>query len=227
MTKLETPTTNKSVQYEILQHNVILLRDVLTIPQQVQLWKCIQESSRHYKETRARNAKSNFIKVLSFSTDAKKWKNKIPSMFYDITDIAVLLLFKETIASSVSKFVPNSMHPTYITSFKYPVKGGTLTEHVDVKSNWVVLYSLGNSANFTVKSPQMQQKKAFSFNSGDVLVFDASEKAKIKHGITHIIEDTVPSALVDCCPELKEWRVSIQFRVFGELKPSKTTSGSE
>lgn len=86
-------------------------------------------------------------------------------------------------ASKQSSLIPSSMDPQYITSFKYPVKGGKLYGHVDKKKGWVVLYSLGQSCKFFVKNKATKSKKTFSFKSGDCLIFDSSQQAKISHGM--------------------------------------------
>ena len=97
---------------------------------------------------------------------------------------------------------------------------GKLTGHVDFHSDWVVLYSIGLTCKFYVRI-KGKGRKTFNFQSGDVLVFDASRKADIYHGIKCVVKDTCPQQLMDKYQILSQSRVSIQFRVFGKLEPSK------
>ena len=48
--------------------------------------------------------------------------------------------------------------------------------------------SLGCTANFMVKGPNMSDKEVFKFNSGDMLVFDPSTEANILHEVKSIDE---------------------------------------
>ncbi len=95
-----------------------------------------------------------------------------------------------------------------------------------------MLFSLGCTANFWVKGKEMAKKQEFTFESGDVLIFNGSTELgiltcmikrsggndieskydsieDIQHGITHIIPDTTPEHFKGT---LDDWRVSIQFR---------------
>ena len=44
--------------------------------------------------------------------------------------------------------------------------------HCDKVTGWVVLFSLGCTANFWVKGKEMKSKFAFPFESGDALIFN-------------------------------------------------------
>jgi hypothetical protein len=72
--------------------------------------------------------------------------------------------------------------------------GSTFPLHIDHcnDGSWVVLISLGCTANFRLKSPSMSRMETFEMKSGDVLVFDPSSAAAIVHGIDSIVfeEDT-------------------------------------
>ncbi len=99
--------------------------------------------------------------------------------------------------------------PDYITSFNYPIKEGKLTGHVDKVLGWVVLFSLGNTAKFYIKGPNMRERVTIDFQSGDVLVFNGGTEYDIFHGIDTIVEGSCPSHLSQ---ELGESRVSLQMR---------------
>jgi hypothetical protein len=163
-----------------LQEGVVLLRGLLNQDEQLALMEGIRVSSINYRPTQARNAKSNFLKVLAF--DCKKNYDKVPQAFKDFSLRATQEAHK---ASSV---IPPEYKPDYCTSFKvslifsfsfsffrifsdfsyflsnqhhqYPVNDGRLTGHCDKVLGWVVLFSLGNTARFFVKGPQMSARKS-------------------------------------------------------------------
>ena len=102
---------------------------------------------------------------------------QIPQIFQDIIDKGC------DVACNESDDIPSTFKPEYITSFKYPLKDGTLTGHCDKKKSWILLISLVQSCGFYIKGPDMAKRKYFEFKSRDCLIFDASSKANIFHGI--------------------------------------------
>ena len=59
------------------QENCIYIEGLLPITEQIKLWQHVIELSSKYKETQARNGKSNFRKIIHISCKAKKWKDKV------------------------------------------------------------------------------------------------------------------------------------------------------
>lgn len=99
---------------------------------------------------------------------------------------------------------------------RYQVPNGNFPEHIDHcnDNSWVYLLSLGCSANFVVKgnNSPLSEKQQFRFKSGDVLVFDPSSDAAVKHGVISINGDEVPLFL-DCPEEFEQFRFGVQCRV--------------
>lgn len=94
---------------------------------------------------------------------------------------------------------PNSKFPRHI-------------DHCD--GSYVYLTSLGCTAKFLVKGPNMTEKRIFKMRSGDVLVFNASTAAAIEHGVEGVDgPDTCPVALGERCPVLQNHRYGVQCRV--------------
>ena len=114
-----------------------------------------------------------------------------------------------------------SMLSMSVGVIRYEVPNGSFPEHIDHcnDNSWVYLLSLGCSANFVVskKKKDVQNKKqVFTFNSGDVLVFDPSSKAGIVHGVMSINDDYPKDDEHDSCviPEdFKCYRFGVQCRV--------------
>eukprot|EP01112_Ceratiomyxa_fruticulosa_P011292 TRINITY_DN3051_c0_g2_i3.p1 TRINITY_DN3051_c0_g2~~TRINITY_DN3051_c0_g2_i3.p1 ORF type:complete len:124 (-),score=22.90 TRINITY_DN3051_c0_g2_i3:346-717(-) len=52
---------------EKLQNGVIHLKGFLSAEEQVHLWQDIKQCAKSYAPTRARNAKSNFMKIIAFN----------------------------------------------------------------------------------------------------------------------------------------------------------------
>ena len=92
---------------------------------------------------------------------------------------------------------------------------GSLGKHYDDAPGLVILYSIGCTANFYVKSPRIQQENGitFKFESGDVFIFDCSEKAKILHAVISIDAHSCPTELQQRYAKLGEHRYSLQTRM--------------
>mmetsp|Transcript_18689 Transcript_18689/g.46252 ORF Transcript_18689/g.46252 Transcript_18689/m.46252 type:complete len:243 (-) Transcript_18689:2-730(-) len=94
---------------------------------------------------------------------------------------------------------PNSKFPRHI-------------DHCD--GSYVYLTSLGCTARFLVKGPNMTEKRILEMRSGDVLIFNASTAAAIEHGVEGIDgSETCPVALGERCPVLQNHRYGVQCRV--------------
>ena len=145
-----------------------------------------------------------------------KDKFKIP---FEFSDYSARATYAAHLAHNKS-IIPASYIGDYITSFEYDANEGKLTGHVDKVLGWVVLFSLGCTAKFYIKGPQMVQKKGkntysmqkyslivINFESGDVLVFNGGTEYNIYHGIDEIVSDTCPPYL-----DLPKSRISLQMR---------------
>jgi len=76
--------------------------------------------------------------------------------------------------------------------------------------SWVVLFSLGCTAQFYLKGNKMKDQRYVYCESGDALMFNGGQSHQVWHGIDKILADTCPAPLVD----LKQLRVSLQFREY-------------
>ena len=189
------------MEVQKLDEGVILIKNILSDDEQLQLWADIKSYREGYKATPARNAKSNFTKIMAVSS--KKLKKPIPETFHSYSDRVA------NIAHTSSPTIPEKYGIDYITSFSYPVEGGKLVGHCDKVVGWVVLFSLGCSANFFVKTKNINKK--FEFESGDALIFNGGSQYNVFHGITSIVPDSCPTHFM-LEDDLQSNRVSIQFR---------------
>ena len=98
---------------------------------------------------------------------------------------------------------------------RYKTPKDRFPPHIDhCDKSFVFLFSIGCTANFMVQGPGMDVKVEFPFHSGDVLVFDASTRAAILHGVTSIGSSTFcPAKLLQAFPVLQSHRFGIQCRL--------------
>ena len=73
-----------------------------------------------------------------------------------------------------------------LTAISYSSPKGNLGNHIDRSTSLVYLFSVGCTANFYIHGPNMEKERVIKFKSGDMLLFDASETAKIVHGVVSI-----------------------------------------
>lgn len=103
-----------------------------------------------------------------------------------------------------------------MAAIQYESPGGCFPPHIDHCDNsFVFLISLGCSANFMVKSPQMEAQCFFKFQSGDMLVFNASTQAAILHGVMSIDDErSNPPNLRDAFQMSRNHRYGVQCRLY-------------
>eukprot|EP01006_Ploeotia_vitrea_P009452 TRINITY_DN22120_c0_g1_i1.p1 TRINITY_DN22120_c0_g1~~TRINITY_DN22120_c0_g1_i1.p1 ORF type:complete len:225 (-),score=43.88 TRINITY_DN22120_c0_g1_i1:14-688(-) len=201
-TKRALAETNSEAQHTgVLQSGVVHLKGLLSPEDQNDLIEAIKTASTDYTPTPARNAKSHFMKLMAYN--CKKQKDSIPA--------AILTLGAKATeaAHQLSDVIPEEYTPDYITSFRYPVDGGKLTSHIDKVLGWVVLFSLGCTAKFSVKGKEMAKTVTLDFESGDVLVFNGGTEWGVWHSIKKIVPDTCPKHLQE---HLADARMSLQVR---------------
>ena len=101
-----------------------------------------------------------------------------------------------------------------MAAIKYEAPDGCFVAHVDhCRNSLVFLASLGCSARFMVKSPGgAEERQTFEFNSGDLLVFDASSEAAIVHAVLGVNEGSCPEGLGERFPVLTGHRYGVQCR---------------
>ena len=97
---------------------------------------------------------------------------------------------------------------------RYESPNGNFPLHIDHSNSIVYLLSIGCTCNFMVKGPTMEKRNDFKMDSGDILVFNATTKAKIVHGVKSIDnEETSPKFLSDKYPIMVNHRFGVQCRM--------------
>lgn len=113
-----------------------------------------------------------------------------------------------------------------VAVIRYDAPNGSFPEHIDHCNNsnaHVVLLSLGCTARFTVRGPSNTTKRTLKLKSGDILVFDPSTQAAIKHGVTAIDVSTCPVELVSTFGEdiMGNKRYGVQCRTSHSIHHDK------
>lgn len=108
-----------------------------------------------------------------------------------------------------------------MATISYEAPNGSFPPHVDHCNDGSLVYlaSLGQTANFTIKSPSMAEVRRLKFRSGDILIFDAGSDASILHGVVSIDEaapNAPTGALATRFPVFRNHRYGVQCRVFRE-----------
>ena len=124
----------------------------------------------------------------------------------------ILFQFETTIKNEMEQ-----CHHLSLGAIRYVANNGSFPDHVDHCNNsFVFLLSLGCTANFAVSGG------VFRFDSGDVLIFDASTKANLVHGVRSIVPESCPVDLAKRFPTLQTHRFGIQCRVKQQTSNTQT-----
>ena len=216
-------------QVEVLCDQCILIRNTLSLCEQVALFEYIQQNDKTPADTKPR-AMVPAPKTLMLGEDepslrytnptgeGKQEQNVVTEMVAKASQIlkdhgnGKLHVFDfESDPKSVFDFKALSM-----ATIKYEAPTGAFPPHVDhCGESLVFLASLGCTANFMVKSPAMEEKMRFKFHSGDLLVFNASTKAALLHAVVSIDEGCSPTGnmLAEKFPVLQTHRFGVQCRM--------------
>ena len=102
-----------------------------------------------------------------------------------------------------------------MAAIQYESPDGYFHPHIDHSDSIVFLISLGCTANFMVKGPKMEAPCLFKFQSGDLLVFNASTEAAILHGVVSIDDERSNpiTSLGDTFQALRNHRYGVQCRL--------------
>ena len=103
-----------------------------------------------------------------------------------------------------------------MATISYEAPHGRFDTHIDhCNGSYVFLASLGNTCNFMVHAPSMASPRRFKLFSGDMLVFNPSTEAAIKHGVESIDEAASSSgeSLGREFPALRNHRYGVQCRM--------------
>ena len=198
------------IEIEVMDKECYLIRKALDIGEQKTLFEYIQDRDKTPWDTLPRPMVPT-PKTLVFGENGElmlKYENGQSTVVNGMIDKANAILTRNGIVSNNYKSIS-------MATIQYASPSGQFPPHVDhCKNSFVYLMSLGCTANFMVKGPNMELKKNFKFHSGDLLIFNASTEAAILHGVVSIDSETSsPIELANRFAILQNHRYGVQCRL--------------
>jgi len=202
--------TGNEMSFEEFGQNCLLIRNVLTIEEQLNLVENINAQKKAMQDEIG--CDGDDVSFDMESEDMRPFAESAPGKA--VSKAKNLIALKYTL----QELKPVNEFGVYCVDARFYGESQTLPYHCDgiKKRNCVVfLFSLGRTAKFYIHCPEMGgdrmgNGKLFEFNSGDLLFFDATKEASIYHGIESIYPaSSCPSELMG---ELSEKRVGLQIR---------------
>mmetsp|Transcript_74063 Transcript_74063/g.66646 ORF Transcript_74063/g.66646 Transcript_74063/m.66646 type:complete len:247 (+) Transcript_74063:73-813(+) len=211
---------------EEFQKNVLLVRGILSIEQQLKLYEEMIGEEKIMVDRLKKYRGDNYKPPIKDGLISMYTKQKMGGDLLEdegIKDSIYDILLKKgmeivEINYKLKDITLKDAKLGHIQAAKYKTEEGKLKNHVDGifhGPNAVFLFSIGCNANFYVKGPEMKKEKIFKFKSGDCLFFDATNKAKILHGIESIDPgQTCPKQLKEKFESAGEYRIGLQMRAY-------------
>lgn len=204
-------------QIEVLDVQCVLIRNLLTIEDQSRLFEYIQHHDK--TPTNLPRAMVPAPKTLLLGEDGH------PSIRYSFGEESVVNemvgkgaeVLRTQGLNVMDGFDVCQYRSLSMATIRYEVPNGHFPAHVDhCNDSFVFLTSLGCTANFMVKGPNMDAQKHFKFCSGDMLVFNASSEAALLHAVMSIDEagSEVDELLGSTFPSLRDYRYGVQCRMY-------------
>jgi hypothetical protein len=184
-----------------IQEDVVHLKNFLTEDQQIILWDVIKSNTNYMYGSF--DPENNTAQTVIFYYQVNTQNIQIPEIYKQFANMATAA------AHETCPTIPPTYKPDYLAALAYGMKSKLMGHHDSIGS-WVVLFSLGCTAQFFVKGKDMSKQKYIYFESGDALVFNGGPSHQVWHGIDMILPDTCPTYL----PGLNNMRVSLQFREY-------------
>jgi len=202
------------VEIEVMDKHCYLLRNALGTEEQLALFEHIQANDKtDWDAPRAMDPSPKTLLLGESSDPCLKYEFGQESLINERICKSNDILNRHLRIDDVDlcKYTSITM-----AAIQYASPNGRFPAHIDhCNGSFVYLMSLGCAANFMVKGPNMECKKTFRFNSGDLLVFNASTEAAILHAVVSIVEgeESCPKELGSAFPILQKHRYGVQCRV--------------
>mmetsp|Transcript_122785 Transcript_122785/g.308936 ORF Transcript_122785/g.308936 Transcript_122785/m.308936 type:complete len:227 (-) Transcript_122785:93-773(-) len=201
---------------EVLDAECYLIRDLLGPEEQAALFQYIQERDKTPWDSLPRAmVPSPKTLLLGENEPSLKFEFGEQSIIGSMVEAASDVLYRRGLRDESSETVDLRKYQSLtLAVIRYEAPDGRFAPHVDhCNDSYVYLASLGCTANFMVKGPGMAEKRAFKFRSGDLLVFNASTRAALLHGVMSIDVASCPPGLSEAAPDLREHRYGVQCRM--------------
>ena len=202
--------SDTGTEIEVMDKQCYLIRKAMDIKKQMTLFEDIQSKDKSPKDAPRALYPSPKTLLLGENEPSLKYEFGQKSVFNEMIDNANdLLVNRNLLTNDLYKYKSIT-----VAAIEYPSPNGKFPAHIDHSNSFVYLLSVGCTANFMVQGPNMECKKIFKFNSGDLLVFNASTDAAILHAVINIDDETsCPVELGNTFPVLQKHRYGVQCRV--------------
>ena len=216
----EKDTANSSVEILIQDSPCYLIRNCLTLSEQISIYNDIINQSNNIDNTNKQICMNPAPKTIIFNDNQSTLKFSKDDEGDNVYNQLIIhhantnlheyahqnnnsqQLGETTLTKMITSYYESSSSETHkqptsmsVAVIRYKPPNGNFPLHIDHTNDnsYVYLLNLGCSANFIVKGPIHNEKKEFIFSSGDVLVFDPSSNAGILHGVGSINVDDFPT----------------------------------
>ena len=201
-----------NIEIEVMDKNCFLLHGALDKEEQTRLFEYILEKDKTPEKPSTAIFPSPKTLILGDDSPLLKFEFGEKSLVNTTVDNVSEIVMRNKLNKNVDLCKYKSIGMGVI---KYLSPKGHFPAHIDhCNYSFVYLTSLGCTANFLVKTPSMETKRIFKFNSGDLLVFDASTEAAVLHEVVSIDDGTsCPDELGNAFDVMKTHRFGVQCRV--------------
>ena len=201
-----------NIKIEVMDRNCFLLHAALDKDEQTRLFEYILEKDKTPDKPSTAIFPSPKTLILGDDSPLLKFefgeKSLVNTLVDNVSDIAMRNKLNKNVDLCNYKSIGMGV-------IKYLSPTGHFPAHIDHSKSFVYLTSLGCTANFMVKTPSMETKRIFKFNSGDLLVFDASTEAAVLHEVVSIDDETsCPDEMGNVFEVMKTHRFGVQCRVY-------------
>lgn len=212
------PVVDSQHRVEVLDAECFLIRSLLTVEEQSQLFEYIAKNDK--TPSIERRAMVPAPKTLLLGEDGQpsiKYAPGEASVVNELVEKGAEILRNNNM-SVIGGFDVSHYESLSMATIRYEAPEGHFPPHVDhCNDSCVFLTSLGCTANFMVKGPTTESQKKFKLHGGDLLVFNASSEAAILHSVLSIDEDgsrAVDQLLGSKFPALQNYRYGVQCRMY-------------
>ena len=218
--KIDAISNNDDYEFIEFQQNCILLKNIITIDEQFDLYKAVIKGSSYTKQPKGKvNANKNFTNIMKIIPTHKHHQCRLSPIYSKLFDRAYDKI-NNKLSSKIKTKLPlkSTIYKHRMKGYQYIAPNGNIHRHIDNRPGFVALYSIGCTVNFYVNGPKMKIKNGiqFKFESGDILIFSATKRDGINHGVDNVIDGSCPQQLLDkdpvLCEKLNHVRISIQTR---------------
>ena len=209
-------TTTKLVKQQNIetfknQKDILLIRKLLSYQEQITLCAAVFKAEMQCKNIKLINKNPNSQTILVISPkNSYQLKHRSSPIFNQLFEKTLNMINKIKIKTKIPTNI-KKLKIDRIKGLEYDCIGGKIEPHCDCRKGYIMIFSLGHTANFYIKGANMIKKKEFECNNGDCLLFDTSKDADIIHCITSIKPNSYNRRLAEIYPRFRQSRICVMI----------------